>query len=834
MAYLGNSPFQLSQLPSATIPFTGSQFAVNLVPNTVSALDLGSSSNPWRNVYGNVVGTVTNVAGGAANRILYQTAANTTTFVAAPTVTDTYLKWNSGTGFSWSAVTGGVTGSSTANQTSVGSIYEMNASATYSVVIGSSARAAYGAYNSTVIGHNARTGVNNCNDSVLIGKDAYTINPFAVAIGSASNAGGAGSTAICYGANAGYSTGGTVIGFGSSSSNSHEFGIAIGYNAYSTGGSSIALGYQCNSTGYRSIAIGDSAYASTARSIVIGTGNDNGNNSIILNALGPTLGSSSDGFYVKPIASGTTSNALYYDINSGQITYGTGGGGASLIVKYNGSTLTSAATSIDFTGAGLTVTNTGGAITVNVAASAGGSSGTPTVTTTKITPTNIMDSGSNYIDIQFSSPSIATYVRETLQALSTIAMQYSYNISSFMATQPPEAFANLQLTSSSQANFQMVGSATVRGQSSQWGWYNFTTSNPSAQKYIGFTLDSSVVMAMNLLQPNVVAIVFSNPAVATQIATRFATNKPSSFTAYRGYVPSNGSNGYYSCVENSITSVEVQSDSLIITSSQDMTIGVGGPSSQMLGLTLGITTTSSGGGSSSAPLTNGWAVSSINANNPNGLEIEFMSPSDRTAYINSITAAETILQTFAQNAGTYAQISFYATDNNNVYMLPPPYSPTVMKPIVTAGPTSTQLIADTSSGLNSVPLSQFPQWSDNTNRIWNSFFFGGGQWSQMQYNPQYNSPTIARVSPSMPNGIDVTNTTMTAIQNLLSANLGVQNVVIQIFGYNSAMGVTDRTTFFGCSQITYNGYDLQFTYTTSTNSSGGYGGYYIRMFVDIQ
>jgi len=51
---------------------------------------------------------IANVAGGAANRIVYNTGANTTNFLDAPTVTDTFLKWN-GSAFVWTtAVTSAV------------------------------------------------------------------------------------------------------------------------------------------------------------------------------------------------------------------------------------------------------------------------------------------------------------------------------------------------------------------------------------------------------------------------------------------------------------------------------------------------------------------------------------------------------------------------------------------------------------------------------------------------------------------------------------------------------------------------------------------------------
>ena len=51
------------------------------------------------------VGRANNLAGGAANRIAVQTAPNATGFVSAPTVTDTFLKWNGST-LIWDAVAG--------------------------------------------------------------------------------------------------------------------------------------------------------------------------------------------------------------------------------------------------------------------------------------------------------------------------------------------------------------------------------------------------------------------------------------------------------------------------------------------------------------------------------------------------------------------------------------------------------------------------------------------------------------------------------------------------------------------------------------------------------
>jgi hypothetical protein len=49
--------------------------------------------------------TATNLAGGAANRVAYQSGAGTTTFVAAPTTANTSLTWD-GTGLLWTGAGG--------------------------------------------------------------------------------------------------------------------------------------------------------------------------------------------------------------------------------------------------------------------------------------------------------------------------------------------------------------------------------------------------------------------------------------------------------------------------------------------------------------------------------------------------------------------------------------------------------------------------------------------------------------------------------------------------------------------------------------------------------
>lgn len=64
-------------------------------------------------------GNATNIAGGAANRIVYQTALDTTGFAVAPTTAGTYLGWN-GSAFAWSTVSASTSAALTMNNSGSG------------------------------------------------------------------------------------------------------------------------------------------------------------------------------------------------------------------------------------------------------------------------------------------------------------------------------------------------------------------------------------------------------------------------------------------------------------------------------------------------------------------------------------------------------------------------------------------------------------------------------------------------------------------------------------------------------------------------------------------
>lgn len=89
---------------------TGANSAANARTNlSVPAVDGTGSSGTWPI---NVTGTAARVAGGAINRILYQTSTDNTGFIVAPTLPSTYLQWD-GSSFAWAAAGGGGTGTVT-------------------------------------------------------------------------------------------------------------------------------------------------------------------------------------------------------------------------------------------------------------------------------------------------------------------------------------------------------------------------------------------------------------------------------------------------------------------------------------------------------------------------------------------------------------------------------------------------------------------------------------------------------------------------------------------------------------------------------------------------
>jgi trimeric autotransporter adhesin len=101
---------------------TGTAFTKLAIGASTFILTSTGTAPQWSDPAGISVNIATNVAGGGANQIVFNTASGTTSFITAPTVASTYLEW-SGSAFQWSAnplgtvtsvdVSGGTTGLTT-------------------------------------------------------------------------------------------------------------------------------------------------------------------------------------------------------------------------------------------------------------------------------------------------------------------------------------------------------------------------------------------------------------------------------------------------------------------------------------------------------------------------------------------------------------------------------------------------------------------------------------------------------------------------------------------------------------------------------------------------
>jgi hypothetical protein len=169
------------------------------------------------------------------------------------------------------------------------------------------------------IGSNA-AGSNQGIQAVAIGAAAgnATQGVTAVAIGAAAGNATQGESAVAIGAYAGWNNqkiSAVAIGANAGNITQGEYSVAIGNAAGSSsqGNNSVAIGYYAGaiSQGQNAIAIGNGA----------GSLNQSAN-SIILDASGMGLRASAEGFYVKPIRSGSGVDALFYNSSTGEITYG--------------------------------------------------------------------------------------------------------------------------------------------------------------------------------------------------------------------------------------------------------------------------------------------------------------------------------------------------------------------------------------------------------------------------------------------------------------------------------------------------------------------------------
>ena len=101
--YLTGTSFNGSAAVTATVDATSANTASKVVARDVSGNFSAGTITAALTGNASTATAATNIAGGAANQIPYNTAAATTTYIAAPTVGSTYLNWT-GSAFAWSAI----------------------------------------------------------------------------------------------------------------------------------------------------------------------------------------------------------------------------------------------------------------------------------------------------------------------------------------------------------------------------------------------------------------------------------------------------------------------------------------------------------------------------------------------------------------------------------------------------------------------------------------------------------------------------------------------------------------------------------------------------------
>lgn len=244
--------------------------------------------------------------------------------------------------------------------------------------------------------------------SAWVESDTLSVSTTAVTVNGTLLSPGAGANSFRAGPSAGATTQGALtvaVGNLAGNDTQGDYGVGVGYASGQTDQktSAVAVGRSAgnNTQGQHSVAIGTEAGKTTqggfavavgreagettqgANSVAVGrlAGQTNqGDNGVIINASGAALNdttnghihiASDDGSIDFTTAGGwgftggdVTANAFIGD--GSQLTNLPGGGGSDLSVEDEGTELTSGATVIDFTGTGVTATNSGTEVTVDV------------------------------------------------------------------------------------------------------------------------------------------------------------------------------------------------------------------------------------------------------------------------------------------------------------------------------------------------------------------------------------------------------------------------------------------------------------------------------------
>jgi hypothetical protein len=344
---------------------TGTAYAFSAAGNVGDLLVSGGTVTPgWYAPSTLTIGTATNLAGGTANQVPYQSAAGVTTFITAPGTTAAEMSW-SGTTFSWNPVTGSgssvqatsptlvtpnvgvATATSIAFTGSTSGSFTLNAAA----VAGSGYGLQYAGNNTTQSNVALIATSGDTNTAIVLtpkGTGGLIAGPAPDGTATGGNARGANAIDLqtVRTAASQIAAGANSIVIGGTASTAHQYDIAIGYGAFAGGSSnpgtdyiaigrlagsqgagSVAIGYNARSTGQYSIALGYNAYTGNyfnlQQAIAIG-----------YNAAAGTSGNAGNNLAIGIAAknnnttNGNNSAAIGYqswvDGQTGKIAFGTG------------------------------------------------------------------------------------------------------------------------------------------------------------------------------------------------------------------------------------------------------------------------------------------------------------------------------------------------------------------------------------------------------------------------------------------------------------------------------------------------------------------------------
>jgi len=299
------------------------------------------------------------ISGGGTNRIVYQSASNTTTFVSAPTTASTYLSWN-GTSFAWDTPTGSgtvtsvglsmpsgfsvanspVTGSGTLSvTTTLNGILKGNGSGFTTATASTDYAPATTGTNAQLLANNGSGGFNNVTVGTGLTYSAGTLSATGGGSGDVTGPSGANDLSITVF----NGTTGKVIGDATSLGYAYwSFAAGFGYDSYLYANGSIFAAYK--------IDLRNANGAGNGLKLSYSNGSSH---SVTLQA--PSSGGNS--VFILPAGTGTNGQALTTN-GSGTLSWSTvsgAPGGSNTQIQFNNSSLFGGSANLTWDGTNIQV-----------------------------------------------------------------------------------------------------------------------------------------------------------------------------------------------------------------------------------------------------------------------------------------------------------------------------------------------------------------------------------------------------------------------------------------------------------------------------------------------